>query len=347
MAQLAQPNDVPALATNHNALVSQTFMSFLDNVIPLIEQEVELFASGKLKMYRKQWLKITSDAWVLNTLKGADIELIGYPHQYKPPPPMHFSVQEESIIQSEIDKLLKKKVIIPTQKQEGDFVSNIFLRAKKDGTFRMILNLKRLNNDLNYQHFKMDCLNSALDQITKGCYMASIDLKDAYYSVPIAPRYWKFLKFAFKGQYYCFTCMPNGLSPAPRIFTKLLKPVFSSLRKLGYMSTVYIDDSLLIGASREECEANVMATVGTLREMGFTIHPIKSVFKPTQIIQYIGFTLNSNNVTVTLPNDKMQRIRQSCRDPLTSSHHTIKQVASVFYSVLLHVGLTLCIWTLG
>ena len=50
----------------------------------------------------------------------------------------------------------------------------------------MILNLKGLNRHIEYHHFKMDTLWSAVRLMTPQCYMASLDLKDAYYSVPIA-----------------------------------------------------------------------------------------------------------------------------------------------------------------
>ena len=63
----------------------------------------------------------------------------------------------------------------------------------------MILNLKNLNQDIECHHFKMDTLLTALTLITPGCYMASIDLKDAYYSVPIDEQNKKSLCFMWTG----------------------------------------------------------------------------------------------------------------------------------------------------
>ena len=75
--------------------------------------------------------------------------------------------------------------------------------------------------------------------------MASIDLKDAYYSVPIAQAHQKYLKFQWENKLYAFTCFPNGLAFCRRKFTKLLKPVYSGLRQLGYVSSPYIDVHLV------------------------------------------------------------------------------------------------------
>ena len=59
--------------------------------------------------------------------------------------------------------------------------------------------------------------------------MASIDLTDT----PVATVDQKYLMFQFEGIQYKYVYLPNGLSPAPRIFTKLMKPVLSSLRQKG------------------------------------------------------------------------------------------------------------------
>ena len=55
--------------------------------------------------------------------------------------------------------------------------------------------------------------------------MASIDMKDAYYSIPVKNEDRKYLRFKWEDQFYEFTCLPNGLSCAPRQFTKILKPL--------------------------------------------------------------------------------------------------------------------------
>ena len=99
---------------------------------------------------------------------------------------------------------------------------------------------------------------------------------------------------------YQYTCLPTGLASAPRIFTKLLKPVFNALRQKGYLSSSYIDDCYLQGASYGECYDNAQETVMLLRELGFPIHKEKSVLKPSQVLTFLGFVLNSIIMTVQL-----------------------------------------------
>ena len=146
----------------------------------------------------------------------------------------------------------------------------------------MILNLKHLNNYVEYHHFKVDTLWSVIKLMTPNCFMASVDLKDAYYSVPVSPASQKLLKFIWKGQLYQYTCRPNGLSSCPRKFTKLLKPAYTVLRKKGHVSSGYIDDAYLQGNTYDDCASNVLDTVEQFSTLGLFVHPDKSVLEPTQ-----------------------------------------------------------------
>jgi len=111
--------------------------------------------------------------------------------------------------------------------------------------------------------------------------MASIDLKDAYYSVHIDDLHKIYLKFSWKGNLYQFTCFPNGLALCPCKFTKLLKPVYSTLRMKGHLSVGYIDDSYLQAAEFALCVHNITDTITLFNNLGFVIHPDKSVLYPT------------------------------------------------------------------
>ena len=187
--------------------------------------------AGRLRDYLTQWKGLTSGPIILQYVAGVKIEFKGdiLPQQSARRPSL-FNAKEQTIVHSEIDKLITKGVIVPSSPEIGDFVSTILLRPKKDGTHRTILNLKQFNEFVEYHHFKMDTLETAFNMIKPGCYMASVDLKDGYYTVPIDPGHQKFLKFWFDGKYFQYTCLPNRLASALPVFTKLLKPVYSALR---------------------------------------------------------------------------------------------------------------------
>ena len=167
------------------------------------------------------------------------------PIQYRVPKEPTFSQTELKFIYDEIARLESLCIVEKKIPCEGEFISTILTTLKKDGSRRLILNLKKLNKFIAYKKFKMETLKCAIFLLKKNAWMTVLDLKDAYYSVPITLEHRKYLKFYFQGQLYCFTCLPNGLSCAPRVFTKLLKPVFATLKSQGHLSVSYIDDVFL------------------------------------------------------------------------------------------------------
>lgn len=269
--------------------------------------------AGRLRQFSSHWQSITSDIFILNSVYEYKIEFeSGEPLQLYAPREIKFTTQELSIIDNEIDKLVTKGVIVETNHCGKEFLSTIFIRPKKDGSYRLILNLKNLNEHVEYQHFKMDTLQSAVRLMTPNCYMASVDLRDAYYSVPIHREHQKYLRFRWQGKLFQFTCLPNGLACAPRLFTKILKPVYATLRQRGHLNVGYIDDSYLQGDCIEDCQANISDTCDLFQKLGFIIHPVKSVLKPVQSLTFLGFVLDSVNMTVTLTQEKILRVKDNC-----------------------------------
>lgn len=239
-----------------------------------------------------------------------------------------FDKQEKIAIDKEIEKMLTQKVIEHTVKENNEVVSKIFTREKKEkGAVRVILNLKKLNSQLQTEKFKMEGIKSALDLITPNCYMGSIDLVSAYYSVPVHEKYRKYLKFFYEGQLYQFTCLPNGFCQAPWVFTKLLKPVYATLHSMGHLSTYYLDDSLLIGKSITECNNNIKDTVELLDSLGFFVHKDKSSFEPKQVIEYLGIIIDSRNMNIELTNRRKDKIIQECLRVKSVRRVTIRELS--------------------
>ena len=227
-------------------------------------------------------------------------------------PHSSFSKGEELIIAAEIKKLLEKGVINEATHSANEYISTVFTRPQKDGSHRLILSLKNLNQFVTYQHFKMESLQSAVHLIQKDYWMAVLDLKDAYYSVPINPQHRKYLRFEFEDTLYEFTCLPNGLPSAPKVFTKVMKPVIAILRLKGYLLVIYIDNILLVAATPFELSQAINDTISLLRSLGFTIHDTKSVTTLTQVVNFLGFVLNSQNMTISMVPGKADMIKSKC-----------------------------------
>ena len=175
----------------------------------------------------------------------------------------------------------------------------------------------------------METLKAALSLISKNCYFSSLDLKDAYFSICVNHSSQGWLDFCLKDTFFAFTSLPNGLASAPLVYTKMLKPFFSSMRKIGRSNVTYIDTSLLKSNEQDECSENTLQTVKLVDSLGFTVHPEKSVLIPTQEITFVGFVLNSINMTVRLTDDKASEIVSACKSLLKSTTILIRDVARI------------------
>lgn len=288
------------------------------------------FVAGKITNFWLNWTQVTSDKYLLDIVaKGFDIMFETGPCQSCSRNELTFNTNEDKIVDDLLQNFLGKKVVEPVNHKIGEVISHIFIRPKSDGSYRLILNLSNLNEHIEYCHFKMETLKHVLTLVKKDCFFAKIDLKDAYYSVPIAKDSRKYLRFTWKGILYEFTCLAQGLACAPRIYTKLLKPVFSSLRKQGHINVTYIDDSLLQSNTFEECSKNVYDTLTLVDSLGLTVHPDKSVIIPVQCIEFIGYLVNSVDMTVRLTPKKAKAIAKLSSSLLERESFTIREFAQL------------------
>ena len=290
------------------------------------------FEAGRVSQCVNNWARITSDPTILGQIRNFKLDFTEEPKQTRPLPELKFSESEEQFIQQEIQDLLIKKVIIKAKHQKGEFISNIFLREKKErGKYRMILNLKHLNKYVEKKHFKMESLISTLSLVTPGCTFMSFGCQDAYHSCSVFPPHRKYLRFNFQGQLYEFTALQNGLSSAPRFFTKIMKIALSYLREAGKVTiSGYLDDNILVNYGDNTLAVRKGAfTAEVLQELGFTINVPKSVFTVVKIIEHLGFIINSETLLVTMTEDKVGKILGLVQKALHNSINTIRFIARI------------------
>ena len=154
--------------------------------------------------------------------------------------------RKRSVCWQKYKNMLDKQAISSTEEGPEDFYSQMFLVPKKYGRQRPVINLKRLNQSVKTEHFKMEGIHMLKDLLRAGDWMAKIDLKDAYFMIPIAQEDREFLKFQWKDRSYQFNCLPFGLFSAPWVFTKTTRPVVVALREVGVRLIIYIDDILVM-----------------------------------------------------------------------------------------------------
>ena len=234
-----------------------------------------------------------------------------------------------------------KGAVVPTEFEPGEYISTIFIVPKKNGKYRPVINLRFLNHFVHYDHFKQETFKVIVDLIQENDFFTSIDLSDAYFSVPIAAEFQKYLKFSWKGQLYKFVVLPFGLKSAPYVFTKILTPVYAWFRLQNIHCSYYMDDSISMNSSNSLAQGNTNIMVDTLQHLGFDINYKKSVLVPTQRIAFFGFIINSVAFMIYLPEDKVVKIdakaealRRAGRVVIRDLASFIGLIVSSFYAIL-------------
>jgi len=283
--------------------------------------------AGRVAYFLPNWEVLTQDQWVLQTVAGYHLELTQTPTQVRVPHQIRCSPESKSQKTSEVQELLSKGAVVETQVSPRNFVSQIFLVEKKDGGQRPVINLKGLNHFVKAEHFKMEGLHLLPDLLQSEEWMVKMDLKDAYLQVPIHPDYQHFLAFQWEEKTYRFQCLPFGLSAAPRVFTKLLKPVVGFLRQNGCRLIIYLDDLLMMHQDRAQLEQITQLTGQLFESLGLTVNQKKSILTPTQELEFLGFHLCSTTMRLSLPSEKLCKIQQDARRMMHQASVSVREIA--------------------
>lgn len=139
--------------------------------------------------------------------------------------------------------------------------------------------------------------------------MCRLDLKDAYLLVPIDPGDKKFLRFEYCNKLYQFKALPFGLSSASCVFIKIGKQIVNWLRKKGVKVVIYLDDFLIFGNSYKTCLNDTKLTRKLVIFLGFLINAEKSDLVPKKQCKFLVMIIDSKNMTVELPSEKLEKIK--------------------------------------
>jgi hypothetical protein len=288
------------------------------------------FQAGSVRFHVDEWENITSDRWVLDIIRdGYRIEFTETPYQWREPSPFSLSSKENEILDNEIHAMWNKGAIEMCTDSPGQFISNMFIVEKAGGKFRPVINLKELNNFVEYHHFKQETFHIMCELVQQDDYFVHLDLSDAYFSIPINIESRKYLRFRWKGQLYQFTCLCFGLASAPRVYTKIMKPVFAWFRFMGIRTSFFIDDSIYLNQLYHRLVEEIHMVMCKLCSLGFFINEGKSVIIPTKIVVHLGFFLNSRKMLVSLPEKKVQKVLHKCREILVAPTLCVREVAQL------------------
>ena len=284
---------------------------------PLVKTLLEpssLAVGARLRHFAPQWRAITHDRWVLTLLsRGLTLNFSDKPPLS--PVPIPFALPRDQgkagLLRQEIKDMLVKRAIVPVKDPgTAGFYSLLFLVPKRNGTWRPVIDLSGLNEYLVVDKFKMTTPQSVRLTLSPGDWAISLDLKDAYFHIPIHPAYWKYLRFAVEGMTYSFVALPFGIATAPQVFTRVFGVIGAFLRQHGVSMIQYIDDWLVHHRDPNRLRAIVAELLPFLSHLGVKLNLAKSELVPTQRFTYIGVEFWTDRSLVLPPIDRVTKLQQ-------------------------------------
>jgi len=137
------------------------FPTILPRLLSYLHDCCHHFQAGRVASHFAAWKDLTNDRLILSDVLRASIELSVNLSQHRFPGHA-LNEHEYSVVRQEIQKLIRKGVIMKVKYSRSQIVSELFLLPKKDGTFRLILNLKSFNEFVIHHHFKTDSLQAVI-----------------------------------------------------------------------------------------------------------------------------------------------------------------------------------------
>ena len=192
-----------------------------------------------------------------------------------------------------------------------------------------------LNDFAHNDKFHYQSIQDAVDIISPNCYLAKLDLANAYRSVRIHPSNYiaTGLKWYFGNDispsYMVDTRLPFGARCSPEIFHELGQAVCRIMCAKGHSGViVYLDDFLVVGRTKAECLQTQTVLRLLLRKLGFAINYSKLV-GPCQQLTFLGIVLDTVSMTLELPSAKIAELREALTSLCAKQKATKRQLQSL------------------
>jgi hypothetical protein len=215
-------------------------------------------------------------------------------------PTIRLSASEMDELKKQLEELVKSGFIQPSK---SPFGAPILFVKKKDGTMRMCIDYRALNNVTIKNAYPLPRIDELFDRLQGARYFSKIDLRSGYHQIRIHPQ--DVPKTAFRTRYghFEFLVLPFGLTNAPGTFMHLMHQTFREF--LDDFVLVFLDDILIFSRTLEEHQRHVTQVLTKLRESKLYAKESKCDFFKEEV-EFLGHLVGRNGVRMM--EDKVKAI---------------------------------------
>jgi len=203
---------------------------------------------------------------------------------YKQPPP------KAKALKKMLGELEEAGII---RKSNSQYSSPIILRMKPDGTFRLIVDYRGLNEKTVKDNYPIPRLHALLRRILKARYITTLDILKGYYQVRMKESSKMYTAFSTEDALYEWEVMPFGLCNAPATYQRLMNKILDNI--IDDFVYVYIDDLVIFSFTFLEHLHHLRQVFDRLRAAGITVNPAKCQFCRTKV-KLLGHVISESGI---------------------------------------------------
>jgi hypothetical protein len=226
-------------------------------------------------------------------------------------------LDSRELVEAQITKEILLGRYVKTVRRPS-IISSLGAIPKNASSIRLIHDLSRPGGGVNQfgvdSAVKYSSLDDALKLIVPGSYLAKIDLKEAYRHIPIHPDCYDLtgLQWTFVGHssptFLYDARLPFGSSLSCKVFQAISDAIVRMCNQRGFVTISYLDDFMVIAASKLECEDALCGLTELVESLGLVINQDKVVL-PSQQMTFLGIFIDCVNRTLSLPHDKLVKLK--------------------------------------
>ena len=204
----------------------------------------------------------------------------------------NMSFEKRKAMKKLVEDLVSTGLVEPTH---SDWAAPSILVPKKDGSFRLVVDYRGLNKQIDKTCWPLPRINDVIDSLEGNLYFSNIDLTSGYFQMALSEESQNITAFITPMGLYKWKRLPMGLASAPGAFQNLMELILSGL---SYeIALVYLDDIIIFGRSFKEHIQRLELVFKRLADSGLKIKGTKCKFF-SQKIQFLGHVITEKGVEV-------------------------------------------------
>ncbi|UYV61748.1 K02A2.6-like [Cordylochernes scorpioides] len=193
-------------------------------------------------------------------------------------------------VQSELEKMVKQGMITKIY-HETEWSHPMVVVKKKSGQIRICLDPRKLNQALVRRHFQTPAPSELLYQIPKADYYTVLDVKSAYWHVPVANECRDLLVMATPFGKFRYNRLPFGLNISAQIFVEMITNIF----KNSFWNVTYVVDLLIYADSIEEHNKKLKGILEISRRNNIKFDLTKAQICKKEV-SFLGHMISKNGI---------------------------------------------------